>query len=44
MYFKIKYKQMRNKVTKQIRILKEKYESKIIKRAKSNRNRSFTRM
>src|SRR5437899_3274408 len=37
MYFKIKYKQMRNKVTKQIKILKEKYESKIIKRSKNNR-------
>src|SRR3989442_14963040 len=36
-YFKIKYKQMRNKVTKQIKILKGKYESKIIKRSKNNR-------
>ena len=42
MYFKIKYKQMRNKVTKQIRILKEKYESKIIKRAKNNRKVFYT--
>ena len=36
-YFKIKYKQMRNKVTKQIKILKGKYEGKIIKRSKNNR-------
>ena len=30
-YFRIKYKQARNKVTKQIEIAKGKYESKIIK-------------
>jgi hypothetical protein len=41
-YFKIKYKQLRNKVTKQIRIAKEKYESKIIRRSKNNRKIFYT--
>ena len=36
-YFKIKYKQLRNKITKQIKVAKGKYESKIIKRTKNNR-------
>jgi len=36
-YFKIKYISARNLVTKQIRIAKIKYESKIIKRSKNNR-------
>src|SRR6266516_3281694 len=41
-YFKIKYKQLRNKVTKQIRMAKGKYESKIIRRSKNNRKIFYT--
>src|SRR2546425_1190060 len=36
-YFKAKYNQARNLVTKQIRVAKAKYESKIIKRSRKNR-------
>src|SRR6267154_560412 len=36
-HFKIKYKKTRNKLTKIIRIVKGKYELKIIKRSKNNR-------
>ena len=36
-YFRIKYRQARNKVTKLIKIAKGKYESKIIKRSRNNR-------
>jgi hypothetical protein len=41
-YFKIKYKKLRNEVTKQIKILKGKYENKIIKRSKNNRKIFYT--
>src|SRR6267154_3206507 len=36
-YFKVKYNQARNLLTKQIRLAKLKYEKKIIMRAKNNR-------
>ena len=36
-HFRIKYKQIRNKLTKMIRITKGKYEFKIIKRSRNNR-------
>jgi len=41
-YFKIKYRKLRNKVTKQIKLAKIKYEGKIIKRSKNNRKIFYT--
>jgi len=41
-YFKVKYNMARNKVTKQIRVAKSKYECKIIKRSKNNRKIFYT--
>ena len=42
MYFRAKYKMLRNCVIKQIRLAKAKYEKKIIKRSKGNRKIFFS--
>src|SRR3989442_1404457 len=41
-YFKLRYRKLRNKVTKQIKLAKIKYEGKIIKRSKNNRKIFYT--